>query len=369
MKPRNVKVGIAIATALAGGLGVPSGAFARSRWENVIAPAARGRVRPAPAPAASDASDEREPRVEKVRASSAAAARATAASYSAPAPSYSYREDRDDAAAADRARVSSRMLEHAAGDRLREALAAAGDDPRSTARISRLITLAAAEARRNKALADRVWYWRDPFSPNPRRAIVLSLETQLEMQVAAARLEAARARVESNAARLEAAQAHVEAARARLEAARAQGPSARNGAVAARHDSRLARPAGEDDAPPRTARRSPTVAPTAPAAGGDARGGDSARVRRRAATPRSVSSSPTSETALARNENTGAAARATERHRDIDGAGSLGAPAAAAGPEDSSASPTGWRSRDPRGIVVVPMNTPVADLPRPAARP
>src|SRR5206468_2001322 len=122
MQASNLRVGIAIATALAGALGAPSGVFARSRWEQVIAPAARG-GRARLAPAASDIGGQRETRdVEKARPSPSAAARATAASDSAPA--YSHREDRD-SGAADHPRVSSRMQEHAAGDRLREALAAA----------------------------------------------------------------------------------------------------------------------------------------------------------------------------------------------------------------------------------------------------
>ena len=337
-------VGVAFATALAVGLGAPGAVFARGRWENVIAPASRGRARPAPAPSDNGG-------MEKVRVSARA---------STPA-SYSYREDRD-SSASDSPRVSSRMLEHAAGDRLREALAAAQDDPKSAARISRLIAQAAAEARRNKALADRVWYWRDPFSANPRRPIVLSMEAQLEMQVAAARLEVARARVESNAARVEAATAHVEAARARLDAARAQGAAGRNGSVAARHDSRLARPSDDDDAPARNARRPASTAPAS--APGESRAGDPIRVRRRALAPRSLgSSSP--ETALARNEGVGA--RAASRHRDI---GAARSPATAGGaPEAPAADPTSLRSRDPRGIVVVPINTPVAALPtKPAAR-
>jgi len=358
-------VGVAmVATALAASLGASGEVFARGRWENVIAPRSSGRARLAPA--VSEVGGQREPReVETPRPRPPASARATAAaSSSAPAYSSSYREERDSSTIAT-PRVSSRVLEHAAGDRLREALAAAQDDPKSTARISRLIAAAAAEARRNKALADRVWYWRDPFSPNPRRAIVLSMEAQLEMQVAAARLEVARARVEANAARLEAAQAHVEAAHARLEAARAQGPGARNGAVAARHDSRLARPTGDDDAPARTARRAPALAPAGGATPADSnRGGDSARVRRRVAAPRSVSAS-TSETALARNE--GAAAAASSRHRDI-GAARAAASAPEAPAPTPSPSPATWRSRDPRGIVVVPINTPVAALPKPAAR-
>ena len=103
MRPRNVRVGIAtaIATVLAGGLGMPSGAFARGRWENVIAPAARG-GRARLAPAASDVGVQRETReVEKVRPNPAAAARATAATYPAPASSYrEYREARVETLAA-----------------------------------------------------------------------------------------------------------------------------------------------------------------------------------------------------------------------------------------------------------------------------
>jgi hypothetical protein len=347
MKPK--KVVVTAALTLAVGLVAPGGVFARGRWQDVISPANRGRVRLA-VPTGDNAAPERP------RSLAPAEPRATARAR-APAPVV---EDRDTTPATPR--VSARVLDHAAGDRLREALAAAQDDPKSAGRISRLIAQAAAEARRNKALSDRVWYWRDPFSPNPRQAIVLTLEAQLEMQLAAARQEAARARVESNAARTEAAMAHVEAARARLDAARAQraqgatgaqsapGSSARNGAMVAHHDSQSARAAEGSLAPSaRTPRRAPH--PASPGAGP----GESRDDARRRPARRSVAAA--SETALARNDSAGAGAI---RHRDI------GTPHTGGGAESPSTDPATWRSNDPRGIVVVPINnnTPVAALPR-----
>jgi hypothetical protein len=248
--------------------------------------------------------------------------------------------------AIDRGR-SPRALEHAAGDRLREALAAAQDDPRSASKIARLIAQAAAEERRNRALAERVWYWRDPFSANPREPIVLSLEVQLEMQLAATRQEAARARVESAIARLEAANAHAEAARARVEASRAQEAAERGHPLIARRDGRPAR-RGEGGAG-LVARSGPTIQARDPESPPD----DSA-ARRRAALH-------LQRAALARNERA-AAPEPGGRHRDIGPARAISA--APDGREAPSTDPASWPSSDPRGIVVVPINPPVATLPR-----
>ena len=187
-----------VVTTLIVALGVPSTVFARGRWQDVLSPRGGGRA------AAPSFGAEPKASPERVRP---------------PAPPQAQTDDND----APPARVrSSRVVDHDAGDRLREALAAAQDDPRSAAKIQRLIAQAAAEARRNKALGERVWYWRDPFSEHPRQPIVLSLEVQLEMQLWQARQEAARAHEASNSARVEAAAAHAEAARARVEAARAR---------------------------------------------------------------------------------------------------------------------------------------------------
>jgi hypothetical protein len=312
-----------VVTTLIVALGAPMTVYARGRWQDVLSP--RGR--------AATPSFGAEPKAAPERARAAAPA---------PAP------DPDPPA---RAR-SSRVLDHEAGDRLREALAAAQDDPRSAGKIQRLIAQAAAEARRNKALGERVWYWRDPFSEHPRQPIVLSLEVQLEMQLWQARQEAARAHEASISARVEAAAAHAEAARARPEAARAEGAAGKARPSMARQDSRSMRGIDEQAllAPP-TRRSSPTATHEGDSDGAAVR----KRPARRAAVPK---------TALARNE---AAGTPGIRHRDIGAARAVAAPAAvtpAIDSEEPSTDPATWRSSDPRGIVVVPINNAA-----PAARP
>jgi hypothetical protein len=328
-------------------LGAPSTVFARGRWQDVLSPRGGGRssaVYGAP-----------EPKVAPERVRSPA----PSVSDVAPVPVRSVRE-----------------IEHQAGDRLREALAAAQDDPRGAARISHLIAQAAAEARRNKALGERVWYWRDPFSANPRQPIVLSLEVQLEMQLWAARQEAARAHIASSTARAEAAAAHAEAARARLDAARAQRAAEKGRTPISRPESRATRSA-DDSAlaaalaggpSPTTTRR-----PSATAARGD---DDDATAEEIAAARKRPTRRPsTTRTALARNER--AAGPGSTRHRDIGAARTPAAPTTGAD-EPATAPPAppasaAWHSKDPRGIVVVPIGTsaspigsasPVATLPR-----
>jgi len=88
MKPSNVMVGVAIATALAASLGASGEVFARGRWQNVIAPRASGRARLAPA--VSEIGGQREPReVEKPRPRPPATVASSSPSSSASA--YSYR--------------------------------------------------------------------------------------------------------------------------------------------------------------------------------------------------------------------------------------------------------------------------------------
>ena len=301
-------------TTLVVAVGVPGTVLARGRWQDVLAPRGGGHAAISSLGAEPRTSAEHSP----VRAP-------------APAPAV-------DTPAPPRPR-SQRILDHEAGDRLREALAAAQDDPRSAAKIQRLIAQAAAEARRNRALGERVWYWRDPFSENPRRPIVLSLEVQLEMQLWQAREELARAHVASNTARVEAAAAHVEAARARVEAARAEGASGKARSPIARQDGRSARAIDEEAllAPP----RQPPVAREGDSEGPAIR----KRPARRAVVPK---------TALARNEAAGAPGN---RHRDIGAAGAVAAPAQATDNEAPATDPATWRSSDPRGIVIVPINT------------
>jgi len=303
-----------LVTTLVVALGAPSTVVARSRWQDVLAPRGGGHA-PVQSLGAAEprTSSERSP--ERVRA---------------PAPAQT-----DDSEPTARIR-SSRTVDHDAGDRLREALAAAQDDPRSAAKIQRLIAQAAEEARRNRALGERVWYWRDPFSEHPRRPIVLSLEVQLEMQLWQARQELARAHVASNSARVEAAAAHVEAARARVEAARAEGGRARPSL--ARQDGRSVRGIDEE-------------ALLAPPQRQGSREGDSdgPAVRKRPARR-----APAPKTALARNEAAGAPGN---RHRDIGAARAVAAPAPATDSEEPRTDPATWRSADPRGIVIVPINT------------
>jgi hypothetical protein len=330
MTTRTVMVNaLLVVTTLIVALGAPTTVLARGRWQDVLTPRGGGR------PAMTSFGAEPKAAPERVRAA-------------APAPA----PDNDPPA---RTRAA-RLLDHEAGDRLREALAAAQDDPRSAAKIQRLIAQAAAEARRNKALGERVWYWRDPFSEHPRQPIVLSLEVQLEMQLWQARQEAARAHEASNFARAEAAAAHAEAARARIEAARAEGGTAKARPAIARQDSRSVRSLDEQAllAPP-TRRPSPTAARE-----GDS---DGAAVRKRPARRSAVP-----KTALARNEVAGAPGN---RHRDIGSARAVAAPAAvtpAVDSEEPSTDPATWRSSDPRGIVVVPINTTGAARPTLAGR-
>ncbi len=319
-------------------LGAPSVVFARGRWQDVLSPRGGGR--------SSAAYGAPEPKVAPERVRSPA----SSVSDVAPVPVRSARE-----------------LEHQAGDRLRQALAAAQDDPRSTARISHLIAEAAAEARRNKALGERVWYWRDPFSANPRQPIVLSLEVQLEMQLWAARQEAARAHIASSSARAEAAAAHAEAARARLDAARAQRAAEKGRTPISRPESRATRSA-DDSAiaaalaggpSPTTTRR-----PSATAARGE--DDDATAEEINAARKRPARRTTTTRTALARNER--ADGPSSNRHRDIGAARAptRGADEPATAPAAPPA-PAAWHSNDPRGIVVVPINSsasPVATLPR-----
>ena len=291
--------------------GVSRTVFARGRWQDVLSP--RGGGRPSVSSLGSDRPPERNPG-------------------RGGGPAQPQAEDSEAPPARTR---SSRIIDHDAGDRLREALAAAQDDPRSAAKIQRLIAQAAEEARRNRALGERVWYWRDPFSEHPRRPIVLSLEVQLEMQLWQARQELARAHVASNSARVEAAAAHVEAARARVEAARAEAGKARPSL--ARHDSRSMRGIDEEAllAPPPVARE------------GDS---DGQAVRKRAA--RRATAPKTA--ALAHNE---APAALSNRHRDIGATRAVAAPTPATDSEEPRTDPATWRSADPRGIVIVPINT------------
>jgi hypothetical protein len=304
-----------LVTTLVVALGASRTVSARGRWQDVLSPRGGGRAAVSSLGAEPRSTSDRSP--ERVRAP-------------APAPAQTQTDDND----ASPARIrSSRVVDHDAGDRLREALAAAQDDPRSAARIQRLIAQAAEEARRNRALGERVWYWRDPFSEHPRRPIVLSLEVQLEMQLWQARQELARARVASNSARAEAAAAHVEAARARVEAARAEGTAGKARPSLARHDGRSMRGLDEDA----------LLAPPRPGPSGDS---DSPAVRRRRATA--------PKTALARNEVTGSPGN---RHRDIGAARAVAAPTPAVDSEEPRTDPATWRSADPRGIVIVPINT------------
>ena len=324
MTTRTVKVSASmLVTTLVVALGASRTVSARGRWQDVLAPRGGGR-----APVSSLGA---EPRNNLDRPPERNPERSRA-----PAPAQAQPQTDDNPAQPARTR-SSRIVEHEAGDRLREALAAAQDDPRSAAKIQRLIAQAAEEARRNRALGERVWYWRDPFSEHPRRPIVLSLEVQLEMQLWQARQELARARVASNSARAEAAAAHLEAARLRVEAARAEAAAGKARPSLARHDSRSTRGVDEEAllAPPRTG-------PSA------AREGDSdgAAVRKRRATA--------PKTALARNEGAGSPGN---RHRDIGAAGAVAAPAPATDSEEPRTDPATWRSADPRGIVIVPINT------------
>ncbi len=330
MTTRTVMVPASVVlTTLVVALGVPSTVVARGRWQDVIAP--RGGHATAPS-----ISTESKPITERPRAA------APEADSEPPVRAH-----------------SPRIMEHEAGDRLRQALAEAQDDPRSTARIQRLIAQAAAEARRNRALGERVWYWRDPFSENPRQPIVLSLEVQLEMQLWQAREAAARAHIESNSARVEAAAAHAEAARARAVAARAQEAAEKGRPFVARPDSRASSSSSSraiDEqallAPPR---RPPTTAGRAPESTDDV--APRRRVARRAAV---------AKTALARNEEAGSPG---SRHHDIGAAHGVAAPAAAraSDSEEPRTDPATWRSNDPRGIVIVPINataTANAALPR-----
>jgi hypothetical protein len=312
-----------LVTTLVVALGASRTVSARGRWQDVLSPRGGGRAAVSSLGAEPRSTSDRSP--ERVRAP-------------APAPAQTQTDDND----ASPARIrSSRVVDHDAGDRLREALAAAQDDPRSAARIQRLIAQAAEEARRNRALGERVWYWRDPFSEHPRRPIVLSLEVQLEMQLWQARQELARAHVASISARVEAAAAHVEAARARVEAARVDGTTGRARPSLARQDNRSMRGIDEEAllAPPR--RAGPAVAGE-----GDS---DGPAVRRR---PARRATAP--KTALARNE---AAGSPGNRHRDIGAAAAVAAPVPATDSEEPRTDPATWRSADPRGIVIVPINT------------
>jgi hypothetical protein len=318
MTTRTVKVSASmLVTTLVVALGASRTVSARGRWQDVLAPRGGGRAAVSSLGAEPRNNLDRPPERNPERA-----------------PAQAQPQTDDNAAPPARTR-SSRIVEHEAGDRLREALAAAQDDPRSAAKIQRLIAQAAEEARRNRALGERVWYWRDPFSEHPRRPIVLSLEVQLEMQLWQARQELARARVASNSARAEAAAAHIEAARLRVEAARAEAAAGKARPSLARHDSRSMRGIDEEAllAPPRTG---PSVARE-----GDS---DGAAVRKRRATP--------PKTALARNEATGSPGN---RHRDIGAASAVAAPATDS--EEPRTDPATWRSADPRGIVIVPINT------------
>jgi hypothetical protein len=74
------------------------------------------------------------------------------------------------------------------------------------------------------------------------------------------------------------------------------------------------------------------------------------------------------KTALAHNE---AASAPGNRHRDIGAARAVAAPAAvtpATDSEEPSTDPATWRSSDPRGIVVVPINTAAPARPTLAGR-
>src|SRR5215831_12201692 len=119
MTTRTVMVNASmLVTTLVVALGVPGTVLARSRWQDVLSPRGGGHsaVSSLGAEPRSNAEHSAERSPERVRAP-------------APAPAQA-----DDNSAPARPR-SSRILDHEAGDRLREALAAAQDDPRSAAKI------------------------------------------------------------------------------------------------------------------------------------------------------------------------------------------------------------------------------------------
>src|SRR5438552_1787565 len=117
MTTRTVMVSASmLVTTLVVALGASRTVSARGRWQDVLAPRGGGR-----APVSSLGAEPSRNNWER------SAVRA---------PAQAQTDDND----APPARVrSSRVIEHEAGDRLREALAAAQDDPRSAAKIQRLI--------------------------------------------------------------------------------------------------------------------------------------------------------------------------------------------------------------------------------------
>jgi hypothetical protein len=124
-------------------------------------------------------------------------------------------------------------------------------------------------------------------------------------------------------------------------AARAEGSAGKARPSLARQDSRSMRGIDEEA----------LLAPRRPGAS-VAREGDSdgaagrKRPSRRPAAPK---------TALARNEVAGAPGT---RHRDIGAARAVAAPVTpATDSEEPATDPATWRSSDPRGIVIVPINT------------
>jgi hypothetical protein len=220
--------------------------------------------------------------------------------------------------------------ERSEADLMMDALTAERGEPPSAGRIKRLVAAASAEARRRKVSAPRlVTYWRDPFADDPNRPIPLRPQVVMAMQLAAARREAAHARAEAAAARVDAAAARAEVVRTRNELAAARGGTRRG---------------GETD---RSGCAQPTrvnVAFGAERPTEDESAARRARLRRLAARRARIL-----ENALAQNERRETRERRTDRTDQ---------PPAAARDEQTDAATAELTSNDPRGIVIVPINSP-----------
>jgi hypothetical protein len=227
--------------------------------------------------------------------------------------------------------------ERSEADLMMDALTDARVEAPNATQIARLTAEANAESRLQKiaAATAAVRYWRDPFADNPNQAIPLGARVRLSMQLAAARREAAHARAETALARAEAAVARAEVARARA------------GTLTARRAVETERGRCTDVA--MTERPSSASSMSAPV--------DEVARRerlRRAAAHRARQL----KTALAQNERRETAQERSARLDKSAAAGSGGADTSHESPPPSA--PAAASSSDPRGIVIVPINSPAS---------
>jgi len=231
--------------------------------------------------------------------------------------------------------------ERTEGDLMFDAINSTRGETPNAAKIARVIADANAEVKRKdevtrkRKVAAMAAYWKDPFADDPDKLI--PIRPRRGGKDVSANREAARARAETAAARADAAAARAEAAKAKADAAKAEASAARADALAAKREAQSARAGCAD--------------PTATRAVALARGAG-ARERTGNAPP-PERDRPRVVRTPARRIHALQVAIAQSEHADKPAPPSP--PSAPA--EEPAPPPPSARSTDPRGIVIVPINT------------